>query len=404
MKKLTLKFGGTSLKTVDQIKKVANIVKKRHEEGNQIIVIVSAMAGVTNDLMSKSKSISKNFDNKELDVLLSSGEQVSCSLLSGALIELGIKARSWLGWQIPIFTNKNYTSSQIIKINTDEILNFISKKGVAVIAGFQGVSEEFRITTLGRGGSDLSAVAVAKFFQTDSCEIYTDVEGVLTTDPSINEKAKKIEKISYEEMLEMASLGAKVMQPNAVQTSMIDNIPIHVRSTFSGKPGTKIISENEIDNKKVITGIAYSKGNAKVSIVGVVDKPGVAADVFEPIGKNNINIDMVIQNTSLDGKNANITFTIKQEDLNKTLSIIKKSKEKLNYNKITHDDKLAKVSIIGAGMISESGVTHKMFRSLADEKINILAISTSEIKISVLIKEEFTQRAVKTLHKAFGLN
>ena len=404
MKKLTLKFGGTSLKTVDQIKKVANIVKKRHDEGNQIIVIVSAMAGVTNDLMSKSKSISKNFDNKELDVLLSSGEQVSCSLLSGALIELGIKARSWLGWQIPIFTNKNYTSSQIIKINTDEILNFISKKGVAVIAGFQGISEEFRITTLGRGGSDLSAVAVAKFFQTDSCEIYTDVEGVLTTDPSINEKAKKIEKISYEEMLEMASLGAKVMQPNAVQTSMIDNIPIHVRSTFSGKPGTKIISENEIDNKKVITGIAYSKGNAKVSIVGVVDKPGVAADVFEPIGKNNINIDMVIQNTSLDGKNANITFTIKQEDLNKTLSIIKKSKEKLNYNKITHDDKLAKVSIIGAGMISESGVTHKMFRSLADEKINILAISTSEIKISVLIKEELTQRAVKTLHKAFGLN
>ncbi len=404
MKKLTLKFGGTSLNTVDQIKKVANIVKKRHDEGNQIIVIVSAMAGATNDLMSKSKSISKNFDNKELDVLLSSGEQVSCSLLSGALIELGIKARSWLGWQIPIFTNKNYTSSQIIKINTDEISNFISKKGVAVIAGFQGVSEEFRITTLGRGGSDLSAVAVAKFFQTDSCEIYTDVEGVLTTDPSINEKAKKIEKISYEEMLEMASLGAKVMQPNAVQTSMIDNIPIHVRSTFSGKPGTKIISENEIDNKKVITGIAYSKGNAKVSIVGVVDKPGVAADVFEPIGKNNINIDMVIQNTSLDGKNANITFTIKQEDLNKTLSIIKKSKEKLNYNKITHDDKLAKVSIIGAGMISESGVTHKMFRSLADEKINILAISTSEIKISVLIKEELTQRAVKTLHKAFGLN
>jgi len=404
MKKLTLKFGGTSLKTVDQIKKVANIVKKRHDEGNQIIVIVSAMAGATNDLVSKSKSISKNFDNKELDVLLSSGEQVSCSLLSGALIELGIKARSWLGWQIPIITNKNYTSSQIIKINTDEILNFISRKGVAVIAGFQGVSEEIRITTLGRGGSDLSAVAIAKFFQTDSCEIYTDVEGVLTTDPSINEKAKKIKKISYEEMLEMASLGAKVMQPNAVQTAMIDNIPIHVRSTFSGKPGTKIISENEIDTKKVVTGIAYSKGNAKVSIVGVVDKPGVAADVFEPIGKNNINIDMVIQNTSLDGKNANITFTIKHEDLNKTLSIIKKSKEKLNYNKITHDDKLAKVSIIGAGMISESGVTHKMFRSLADEKINILAISTSEIKISVLIKEELTQKAVKTLHKTFGLN
>jgi len=404
MKRLVLKFGGTSVGTIEKIKKVANIIKKRLSEDNQIIVVVSAMSGITDELKTKSDLISKNFDKKELDVLLASGEQASCSLLSGALIELGIKARSWLGWQVPIVTNNKHTSSQIINIKTDEILNFISKKGVAVIAGFQGISNEIRITTLGRGGSDLSAVAVAKFFKTDSCEIYTDVEGVLTTDPSINENAKKIEKISYEEMLEMASLGAKVMQPNAVQTSMVDNIPIYVRSTFSENSGTKIISENEIDTKKVITGIAYSKGNAKVSIVGVVDKPGVAADVFEPIGKNNINIDMVIQNTSLDGKTANITFTIKQEDLNKTLSIIEKNKEKFNYNKITHDDKLAKVSIIGAGMISESGVTHKMFRSLADEKINILAISTSEIKISVLIREELTQKAVQTLHKAFGLN
>ena len=404
MKRLVLKFGGTSVGTIEKIKKVANIIKKRLSEGNQVIVVVSAMSGVTDELKAKSDLVSKNFDVKELDVLLASGEQASCALLSGALIDLGINSRSWLGWQIPIVTNDNHTSSQIMKIKTDEILNFISKKGVAVIAGFQGISKEIRITTLGRGGSDLSAVAIAKFFHTDSCEIYTDVEGVLTTDPSINEKAKIIDKISYEEMLEMASLGAKVMQPNAVQKSMIDNIPIHVRSTFSEKSGTKIISDSEIDNKKVVTGIAYSKGNAKVSIVGVVDKPGVAADVFEPIGKNNINIDMVIQNTSLDGKNANITFTIKQEDLNKTLSIIEKNKEKLNYNKITHDDKLAKVSIIGAGMISESGVTHKMFRSLANEKINILAISTSEIKISVLIREELTQRAVKTLHNTFELN
>ncbi len=404
MKKLVLKFGGTSVGSIEKIKNVANIVKKRFVEGNQIIVVVSAMSGVTDELKAKSDLISKNFDNKELDVLLSSGEQASCSLLSGALIDLGIKARSWLGWQIPIITNDNYTSSQIMQIKTDEILEFISKKGVAVIAGFQGISTEKRITTLGRGGSDLSAVAIAKFFQTDFCEIYTDVDGVLTTDPSINAKAKKIDKISYEEMLEMASLGAKVMQPNAVQASMIDNIPIHVRSTFSEKSGTKITSENEIDYKKVITGIAYSKNNAKVSIVGVIDKPGVAADVFEPIGQNNINIDMVIQNTSLDGKKANITFTIKREDLKKTLDIIEKSKQKLNYNKITHDDKLAKVSIIGAGMIASPGVTHKMFRSLADENINILAISTSEIKISVLIREESTQKAVKILHKTFGLN
>ena len=404
MKRVVLKFGGTSVGTIEKIQDVAKIIKKRYQENNEIIVIVSAMSGFTNDLVKKSKFISKNFDNEELDVLLSSGEQISCSLLAGALINSGIKARSWMGWQIPIITDKNHTSSQIIKIKTKEILNFISNKGIAIVAGFQGISVDKRITTLGRGGSDLTAVAIAKFFDTDSCEIYTDVEGVLTTDPFINKKAKKIDKISYEEMLEMASLGAKVMQPNAVQSSMINNIPIHVKSTFSEKSGTKIISDSEIDNKKVVTGIAYSKGNAKVSIVGVVDKPGVAADVFEPIGKNNINIDMVIQNTSLDGKNANITFTIKQEDLNKTLSIIEKNKEKLNYNKITHDDKLAKVSIIGAGMIANPGVTYKMFRSLADEKINILAISTSEIKISVLIKEDLTQKAVKTLHKTFGLN
>ena len=404
MKKIVIKFGGTSVGSMEKIINAAQIVKKRQDEGNQVIVVVSAMAGVTNDLINKSKQISNNFDKAELDVLMASGEQVTCSLLSGALINLGIKARSWLSWQIPILTNNNHTSSQITKIKTDEILDFISKKGVAVVPGFQGISTESRITTLGRGGSDLSAVAIAKFFDTDSCEIYTDVDGVLTTDPSINEKAKKIDKISYEEMLEMSSLGARVMQPNAVQSSMINNIPVHVRSSFSEKSGTKIVSEDEADYKKVVTGIAYSKSNAKVSIVGVVDKPGVAADVFEPIGKNNINIDMVIQNTSLDGKTANITFTIKQQDLSKTLSIIEKNKEKLNYNKVAHDDKLAKVSIIGAGMIASPGVTHKMFRTLADEKINILAISTSEIKISVLIREDLTQKAVKALHKSFKLD
>ncbi len=404
MKKIVLKFGGTSVGSIEKIINAAKIAKKRHEEGNQVIVVVSAMAGTTNDLINKSNQVSKNFNKAELDVLMSSGEQVTCSLLSGALIDLGINARSWLGWQIPILTNNNYTSSQIIQIKTDEILDFILKKGIAVIPGFQGISSESRVTTLGRGGSDLSAVAIAKFFNTDSCEIYTDVDGVLTTDPSINEKAKKIDKISYEEMLEMSSLGAKVMQPNAVQASMVNNIPVHVRSTFSEKSGTKIVSDNDINYKKVVTGIAYSKKNAKVSIVGVVDKPGVAADVFEPIGKNNINVDMVIQNTSLDGKTANITFTIKQEDLSKTLSIIEKNKEKLNYNKITHDDKLAKVSIIGAGMIASPGVTYKMFRSLADKRINILAISTSEIKISVLIREDLTQQAVKTLHKEFKLD
>ena len=289
-------------------------------------------------------------------------------------------------------------------MNVEGINNYLSEGGVAVIPGFQGVSKSGDITSIGRGGSDATAVVIAKIFQTDSCELYKDVDGVYSSDPNKIPIAKKIDKISYEEMLEMSSLGAKVMQPSAVQTAMKNNIPVHVRSTFSEKHGTKIVSENDIDDKNVITGITYSKKNAKVSIVGVVDKPGVAADVFEPIGKNNINIDMVIQNTSLDGKNANITFTIKQEDLKKTLSIIEKNKKKIDYKKVTHDDKLAKISIIGAGMIASPGVTHKMFRSLADEKINILAISTSEIKISVLIREDFTQKAVKTLHNAFGLN
>ena len=404
MKRLALKFGGTSVGSIKKIQKVAEIIKKRHEEGNEIIVIVSAMSGVTNDLVNKSTLVSKNFDPSEQDVLLSSGEQVSSSLLSGAIIEHGIKARSWMGWQIPILTNDNHTSSQIIKIKTDEILNFISNKGVAVIAGFQGVSKDNRITTLGRGGSDLSAVVIAKFFKTDSCEIYTDVDGVLTTDPSIHNKAKKIDKISYEEMLEMASLGAKVMQPIAVHASMVSEIPVHVRSTFSEADGTIITSENEIDYKKLVTGIAYSKNDAKITLVGVVDKPGVAADIFEPLGKSNINIDMVIQNISSDGKKTDITFTIKRIDLLKTMNLLKNNNKKIDYKEIICDDKVSKISIIGAGMIANPGVTHKIFRSLANENINILAISTSEIKISVLIGEDETQKAVKALHKTFELD
>ena len=404
MKRLVLKFGGTSVGTIEKIKNVANIIKKRHNEGNEIIVIVSAMSNVTNDLKKQSSVISKNFDDKELDVLLSSGEQVSSSLLSGAIIDSGLKARSWLGWQIPIFTDDNYTSSQIMKIKTDGILSFISDGGIAVIAGFQGISKDNRITTLGRGGSDLSAVAVAKFFQTDSCEIYTNVEGVLTTDPSIHKKAKKIDKISYEEMLEMASLGAKVMQPISVQTSMIDDIPIHVRSVFSEKAGTTITSQSKIDYKKVVTGIAYSKNDAKVTLVGVADKPGVAAEIFEPLGKNNINIDMVIQTAASDGKKTDVTFTIKREDLLKTLKLIEKNNQHLNYEKIIRDDKVSKVSIIGAGMVANPGVVHKMFSALGREQINILAISTSEIKISVLVHENMTQKAVKALHKKFELD
>ena len=404
MKRVVLKFGGTSVGNIEKIQKVANLIKKKYDQKIELIVVVSAMSGFTNELIKKSQSISKNFDLAEYDSLVSSGEQISSSLLTGALINLGLKARSWSGWQIPIITDDNHSFSRIIKINTKEISDFISNKGIAVISGFQGVSSKNRITTLGRGGSDLSAVVIAKFFQTDSCEIYTDVEGVLTTDPFIHDKAKKIDKISYEEMLEMASLGAKVMQPTSVQASMISDIPVHVKSTFLKGDGTIITDENEIDYKKVVTGIAYSKNDAKVTLVGVIDKPGVAADIFEPLGENNINIDMVIQNISSDGKETDVTFTIKREDLNKTLNLIEKSNKKINYKKIIHDDKVSKVSIIGAGMIANPGVTYKMFRSLANEDINILAISTSEIKISVLVKENYTQKAVKALHKIFELD
>ena len=404
MTRLVLKFGGTSVGNIEKIQKVANLIKKKYDQKIELIVVVSAMSGFTNELIKKSQSISKNFDLAEYDSLVSSGEQISSSLLTGALINLGLKARSWSGWQIPIITDDNHSFSRIIKINTKEISDFISNKGIAVISGFQGVSSKNRITTLGRGGSDLSAVVIAKFFQTDSCEIYTDVEGVLTTDPFIHDKAKKIDKISYEEMLEMASLGAKVMQPTSVQASMISDIPVHVKSTFLKGDGTIITDENEIDYKKVVTGIAYSKNDAKVTLVGVIDKPGVAADIFEPLGENNINIDMVIQNISSDGKETDVTFTIKREDLNKTLNLIEKSNKKINYKKIIHDDKVSKVSIIGAGMIANPGVTYKMFRSLANEDINILAISTSEIKISVLVKENYTQKAVKALHKIFELD
>jgi len=404
MKRIVLKFGGTSVGSVEKIINVAKIIKKRHEEGNQVIVVVSAMAGATNDLIIKSKQICDNFDKSELDVLMASGEQVSSSLLAGTLINLGIKARSWMGWQIPILTEGDHSLSRVLEIKTNEVKTFLSKGGVPVIAGFQGVSEKNRVSTIGRGGSDTSALMIAKFFETVSCEIYTDVEGVFTTDPFINSKAKKIEKISYEEMLEMSSLGAKVMQPTAVQTAMSHNIDVHVRSTFSEATGTYITSEEKVNTTKVVTGISYSKNDAKVTLLNVKDKPGVAADIFEPLEISNINVDMVVQNISHDKKETDITFTIKREDLSKTLKIIEKNKEKVNYKKLIHDDKVAKVSIIGAGMIVNPGVTYKMFRSLAKENINILVISTSEIKISVLIDENMTQKAVKTLHKTFGLD
>ena len=403
MAKKVLKFGGTSVGSIERIINAAKIIKREHEGGNSIIVVVSAMAGKTNELIDQSKAISKNFTRRELDVLLTSGEQVSSALLCGALNEIGVKAKSWMNWQIPIITEGENTNSRIININKEKINKFILDGGVAVIPGFQGVSINGDITSIGRGGSDATAVAVAKIFNADSCEIYTDVDGVYSSDPNKIPVAKKIDKISYEEMLELSSLGAKVMQSSAVQTAMIHDIPLEVKSTFTNRKGTKIFGQENIDYNKVITGVAYSKDEAKITLIGVQDKPGVAAEIFEPISKSQINIDMVIQNVSSDGKTTDLTFTIKREEFDKTIDTIKNNK-KIKFKELSFKKDVSKISIVGAGMVTTPGITYKMFRALASENINILAISTSEIKISVIINDVDTLRAVKKLHNIFELD
>ena len=403
MAKKVLKFGGTSVGSLERIQHVAEIIKKEFVAGNEVIVVVSAMSGKTNELLEYSKNISKNFSRRELDVLLSSGEQVTSSLLAGALKEIGVNAKSFLSWQIPILTEGDHSNSRIINMSTGEINNLLNKKNVVVIPGFQGVSKNGEMTTIGRGGSDATAVVVAKIFEADTCEIYTDVDGVYSTDPNKIPVAKKIEKISYDEMLELSSLGAKVMQSSAVQTAMMYNIPLEVKSTFTNRQGTKIFEKENLDYTKGVTGVAYSKDDAKITLIGVQDKPGVAANIFEPLSKNQVNVDMVIQNISSDFKTTDLTFTIKREDLKKTLQIINNN-SKIKFKNLNHNDKVSKVSIVGAGMVSTPGVTYRMFRGLAEENINILAISTSEIKLSVIINENDTLNAVKKLHTIFDLD
>ena len=403
MVKKVLKFGGTSVGTSERILHVAKIIKKERSLGNKIIAVVSAMAGKTNKLIQLSKEISDEFNKREMDVLLSSGEQVTSALLSGALTKINVKAKSWLNWQIPILTEGEHTNSRIININVERINEYLDENGVAILPGFQGISKNGEITTIGRGGSDASAVAIAKIFNTDTCEIYTDVDGVFSTDPNKIPVAKKIEKISYDEMLELSSLGAKVMQSSAVQTAMMYDIPLEVKSTFTERKGTKIFNQENIDYTKSVTGVAYSKDDAKITITGVEDRPGVAANIFEPLSKAQINVDMVIQNISSDQKTTDITFTVKRVDVSKTKQILKDD-SKIIYKEIIHNNKVAKVSIVGAGMVSTPGVTYRMFRALSDEKINILAISTSEIKLSVIIKEDDTLKAIKKLHTIFDLD
>ena len=402
MKIVVLKFGGTSVGTIERIKKVADIISNFRKKNYKVIVVSSAMSGVTNDLIKKSRQISNNFSDFEYDVLVSSGEQVACSLIAGRLNHKGFKSRSWLGWQIPIYTNGPHKNSRIDSINKNKITKFLKEGGIPIITGFQGVNRDERVTTIGRGGSDASAIMLAKFFRAQKCIIYTDVEGVYTTDPNKLKKAKKIKIISYEEMLEMASLGAKVMQPVSIQDARLNRINIEVKSSFIKKSGTLITKRANIIRNKIITGITSTYNDAKVTLVGVKDRPGVAASIFKPLSTNLINVDMVVQNISANGNETDLTFTIKTEDLNKTKKIIQENK-KINFRKVLFEKGVSKISIIGVGMITTPGVTFRMFQALANKKINIQVISTSEIKISVLVNKNDAKKALAVLHKEFKL-
>ena len=403
MKLVVLKFGGTSVGSIEKIRNISNIIQDYSKKGNKVIVVSSAMSGYTNDLIKKSRMISKNFSDSEYDVLVSSGEQIACSLIAGKLIDKGHMSRSWLAWQIPIITKGHHKNSRINQINKKEIIKYLKKGGIPIIAGFQGINNEKRITTIGRGGSDASAIMLSKFFKAKRCIIYTDVEGVYTTDPNKLYNAKKIKEISYEEMLEMASLGAKVMQPVSIQDARLNRIDIEVKSSFKKKTGTIITKRSNISNNRIITGITSTINDAKVTLVGVKDKPGVAASIFKPLSKNLINVDMVVQNISANGKETDLTFTIKSDDLKKTKKIILNNKN-IVYRDLKFDKEVSKISIIGVGMVTTPGVTFRMFQKLADKKINILVISTSEIKISVLIEKRNVTKALKALHKEFGLD
>ncbi len=403
MKIVVLKFGGTSVGTIEKIKKVADIIVKYRKKKFKVIVVSSAMSGVTNDLIYKSKKISQNFSDAEYDTLVSAGEQMACSLIAGRLIHKGFNSRSWLSWQIPILTEGAYKSSRINQINKNKIIKYLKGGGIPIITGFQGINKNERVTTLGRGGSDASAIMLAKFFKAEKCIIYTDVEGVYTTDPNKFRKAKKIKVISYEEMLEMASLGAKVMQPVSIQDARLNRIDIEVKSSFVKSSGTLITKKSKIINYKIITGISSTLNDAKVTLVGVKDKPGVAAKIFKPLSKNLINVDMVVQNISANGKETDLTFTIKSDDLSKTKKIILENKS-INFRKLLLNKGVSKISIIGVGMVTTPGVTFKMFQALAKKKINIQVISTSEIKISVLIDKKNTNKALAVLHKEFNLD
>lgn len=404
MARLVKKFGGTSVADVEHIKAVARRVKAAWDAGDEVLVVVSAMAGVTNTLVEHAVQISSMHDAREYDVVVASGEQVTSGLMAMALQELGVPARSWLGWQIPFHTDSAHSRARIQGIDTAELEPRLSRKEVPVVAGFQGIGPDHRITTLGRGGSDTTAVALAAALNADRCDIYTDVDGVYTTDPRIVAKARKLERITFEEMLEMASVGAKVLQTRAVELAMKYGVRVQVLSSFDDVPGTMVVSEEEIMEHELVSGVTYSRDEAKITLLRIADKPGVAAGIFGPLSDANINVDMIVQNISADGGSTDLTFTVTKIDLERALHVLNENRDAIGYADLLSDANVVKVSVIGVGMRSHAGIASRMFRSLAEKGINIQVISTSEIKVSVLIEDAYTELAVRALHSAYGLD
>ncbi len=398
------KFGGTSVGDLDRIRNVASRVKAEVDAGNSVAVVVSAMAGTTNQLVAWARDVGPMHDAREYDTIVATGEQVTVGLLAIALQNLGVDARSWLGWQIPVHTDEVHGAARIERIDTGLMRERLAGGQVAVVAGFQGLAPDGRVSTLGRGGSDTSAVALAAALDADRCDIYTDVEGVYTTDPRIAPKAQKLDQITFEEMLEMASLGAKVLQTRSVAMAMRHNVNLQVRSSFTDAPGTLVVNEDAIVEQEKISGIAYSPDEAKVTIQGLPDKPGIAAAVFGELAENHINVDMIVQSAASEGQLTDITFSLGRGDLSKALGIIDASRDKLGFQGIDSKDDVTKISVVGTAMRSQPGVARTMFETLADRGINIEVISTSEIKISVLVSAEYTELAVRSLHTAFGLD
>ena len=408
MARIVMKFGGTSMAGIERIRAVAERVKAEVDRGNDVAVVVSAMAGETDRLIQFCREASSLYDPREYDVVVASGEQVSSGLLAIMLQSMDVDARSWMGWQLPIRTSEAHSSARIADIDTDILREAIEGGRVAVIPGFQGMTEEGRVATLGRGGSDTSAVAIAAAMDADRCDIYTDVDGVYTTDPRIVPRARKLSTVTYEEMLELASVGAKVLQTRSVGLAMKHQVPLQVLSSFEDKPGTMIVDEQDIEDsemeKQLITGIAYAKNEAKVTLTSVADKPGSVAAIFAPLAEGDINVDMIVQNFARETGNTDVTFTVPSDDLARSLDILEKARDEIGYREMTHDINVCKVSVVGVGMRSHAGVASTMFQTLADRGINIMAITTSEIKVSVLIEEDYTELAVRVLHTAYGLD